>query len=320
MAPGLSEQPLGANWPDDDRMAPYSFVGDGRPTGRRGRGRDRRAIRRRRAGVSVGDPVVVVGKAGPEEFEVVGRGDDRAGRAAGGVIARAVQHRRGPAAVRHARQRQPRRDPRGGRCRRRLPSQQQVQALLPPGRDVVDGATGAQHRQESLTRSFTLIRVLIMGFAALALVVGMVTVANSLTLLYAERRRTLAGLRLIGAHRRQLLTAALVEAAGLAAVASLLGAPLGLLLGRVIEGAVGALGTSIPVGGSVVSLPALCLGRDDRVGRHGVRRRRSRCEGMSGLADRGRRRHRRRPRAVRGAERVANAALAAVAGIALLAG
>jgi hypothetical protein len=33
--------------------------------------------------------------------------------------------------------------------------------------------------------------------------------------------------------------------------------PLGLLLGRLIESAVGALGTSIPVGGSVVSVPAL---------------------------------------------------------------
>ncbi len=81
----------------------------------------------------------------------------------------------------------------------------QIGALLPPGAQVVDGATGARHRQESLTRSFTLIRVLITGFALLALVVGMVTVANSLTLLYAERRRTFAALRLVGAHQRQLL-------------------------------------------------------------------------------------------------------------------
>jgi putative ABC transport system permease protein len=82
---------------------------------------------------------------------------------------------------------------------------------------VVDGATGAQHRQESLTRSFALIRVLIIGFAGLALVVGMVTVSNSLTLLYAERRRTFAALRLVGAKQHQLMAAALVEAALLAA-------------------------------------------------------------------------------------------------------
>ncbi|MEI2697648.1 MAG: ABC transporter permease [Microthrixaceae bacterium] len=112
-----------------------------------------------------------------------------------------------------------------------------VRTVLPGGAEVVDGATGALHRQESITRSFALIRLLITAFALLALIVGMVTVANSLTLLYSERRRTFAALRLVGAHERQLLAVALVEAAMLAGVASLLGAPLGLVLGRIIEGA-----------------------------------------------------------------------------------
>ena len=133
----------------------------------------------------------------------------------------------------------------------------QIRQQLPGGAELVDGETGARHRQESLTRSFTLIRVLIMGFAGLALVVGMITVANSLTLLYSERRRTFAAFRLVGAKQRQLLGAALIEAALLAGVASLIGAPLGLILGRLIEGVLGSLGTSVPVGGSIVSLPAL---------------------------------------------------------------
>ena len=133
----------------------------------------------------------------------------------------------------------------------------QIRQQLPAGAEVVDGETGARHRQESVTRSFTLIRVLIMGFAGLALVVGMVTVANSLTLLYAERRRTFAAFPPVGAKRRQLMAAALIEAALLASIASLLGAPLGLILGRLIEVAVGSLGTSVPVGGSTVSISAL---------------------------------------------------------------
>ena len=31
VAPGLSEQPMGANWPDDEQISPYRFVGEGRP-------------------------------------------------------------------------------------------------------------------------------------------------------------------------------------------------------------------------------------------------------------------------------------------------
>ena len=132
-----------------------------------------------------------------------------------------------------------------------------IRRTLPPGIEVVDGATAAVHRQEGLTRSFTLVRSLILGFAGLALVVGMVTVANSLALLYGERRRTFASLRLVGAKPRQLMVAALVEAGMLAVLASLIGAPLGLLLGRLIEAALGALNTSVPVSGSVVSWSAL---------------------------------------------------------------
>ncbi len=317
VAPGISEQPLGANWPDDDRMAPYSFVGEGRPPVADGEVViDARSARL--AGVSVGDLADIVGKTGPEQFEVVGvvRTDQGELPAGSSLALFSTAEARRVFATPDNDNRVAIRVEEGADVEA---VQQQVRALLPPGSDVVDGVTGAQHRQESLTRSFTLIRVLIMGFAALALVVGMVTVANSLTLLYAERRRTLAGLRLIGAHRRQLLTAALVEAAGLAAVASLLGAPLGLLLGRVIEGAVGALGTSIPVGGSVVSLSALfwavLIGSVATVFAAVVPAARAcRVSPIEAVAE--------TPSAspIRGVERVANAALAAVAGIALLVG
>ena len=255
VSPGLSEQPLGSNWPEDDEMSPYRFVGDGRAP--RGAGEvviDERSARS--AGVEVGDQVVVVGKAEARSYEVVGIVTTAQGELPSGSSLALFSTDEARSLFqspdndnRVAIRLEPGADPDEVAAA--------VRAVLPPGAEVVDGVTGAQHRQESITRSFTLIRVLITGFALLALVVGMVTVANSLTLLYSERRRTFAALRLVGAHQRQLLAAALIEAAGLAAVASLLGAPLGLLLGRLIEGAIGALGTSIPVGGSVVSVPAL---------------------------------------------------------------
>ena len=255
VSPGLSEQPLGSNWPEDDQMSPYRFVGDGRAP----EDSDEVVIDERSAtaaGIEVGDQVVIVGKGEPRSYEVVGIvTTSQGGLPEGSSLALFTTDEARSLFEspdndnRVAIRLEPDADPEQVAAA--------VRAVLPAGAEVVDGATGAQHRQESITRSFTLVRVLITGFALLALVVGMVTVANSLTLLYAERRRTFAGLRLVGAHQRQLLAAALVEAAALAAVASLLGVPLGLLLARLIEGAVGALGTSIPVGGSVVSVPAL---------------------------------------------------------------
>ncbi|MEI2697647.1 MAG: hypothetical protein V9E94_04640 [Microthrixaceae bacterium] len=50
VAPGLSEQPIGSNWPEDEAMSPYRFVGDGRASHRQRRGGDRPAVRRDRRG------------------------------------------------------------------------------------------------------------------------------------------------------------------------------------------------------------------------------------------------------------------------------
>jgi enoyl-CoA hydratase len=48
VAPGLSEQPLGSNWPEDEEMSPYRLRGRGTPAGGPRRGGDRRALRRER--------------------------------------------------------------------------------------------------------------------------------------------------------------------------------------------------------------------------------------------------------------------------------
>jgi len=255
VAPGLSEQPLGTNWPDDEQISPYLFVGDGRPPTT-----DNEVVIDQRsaeaAGVGVGDQVLVSGKAKHGSYEVVGIVTTREGALpAGSSLALfATDEARTIFDT-------PDND---NRVAIRLEDgadveevSARIRSMLPPGAELVDGETGALHRQESLTRSFALIRVLIMGFAGLALLVGMVTVANSLTLLYSERRTTFATFRLVGAKEHQILGVALTEAALLALVASIIGAPLGLLLGRLIESALGALGTSIPVGGSIVSPSAL---------------------------------------------------------------
>ena len=257
VAPGLTEQPLGANWPGDPKMSPYEFVGRGRaPTAAGEVVIDHRSAEN--GGIAVGDSISVVTRSGLGSYRVVGivrtsRGDLPDGSS---LALFSTETARENFAMQNTDTRVAIRVEDGVDIDQ---VRQQIEPTLPPGSVLVTGAEAAVHRQESITRSFTLVRTLIMGFAGLALIVGMVTAANSLTLLYSERRLTFATFRLVGAKRRQILSAALIEAGLLAGLASLAGAPLGLLLGAFIEAILGAIGTPIPVGGSRLSVSALAL-------------------------------------------------------------
>lgn len=257
VTPGLTEQPIGANWPDDAQMSPYEFVGKGRAPVRP----DEVVIDQRsaeKAGLGVGDEVGIVARGEVGRFRIVGVVNTARGELPAGSSLALFETAR-------ARQLFSMEDT-DTRVAVRITDDADIDTVragieqsLPYGAQVVTGDEAAIHRQESINRSFTLVRSLIMGFAGLALLVGMVTAANSLTLLYSQRRLTFATFRLVGAKRYQIMGAALAEAALLAAVASLAGAPVGMILGALIEGVLGGLGTPIPVGGSRISLSALVL-------------------------------------------------------------
>lgn len=257
VTPGLTEQPIGANWPDDDEMSPYEFVGEGRAPVRH----DEVVIDQRsaeKAGLGVGDDVVVVARAEVARFRIVGLINTARGELPAGSSLALFETDR-------ARQLFSMEDT-DTRVAIRITEgadldtvRTGIEQSLPYGALVVTGDEAAIHRQESINRSFTLVRSLIMGFAGLALLVGMVTAANSLTLLYSQRRLTFATFRLVGAKRYQIMGAALTEAALLALVASIAGAPVGMVLGALIEGVLGGLGTPVPVGGSRISLSALVM-------------------------------------------------------------
>lgn len=257
VTPGLTEQPIGTNWPDDEATSPYEFVGKGRPPV----GPDEVVIDERSAregGVEVGDAVTVVTRNEVGRFKVVGLVNTERGLLPAGSSLTLFETDRARQlfAMEDV-------DTRVGVTVVDGADVEEVRAgierSLPYGAVVVSGEEAAAHRQESINRSFTLVRSLIMGFAGLALLVGMVTAANSLTLLYSQRRLTFATFRLVGAKRHQIMGAALVEAAMLALIASLAGAPVGMILGALIEAVLGSLGTPVPVAGSRFSLSALVI-------------------------------------------------------------
>lgn len=94
-----------------------------------------------------------------------------------------------------------------------------------------------QERAAQLTAEATgdagALTAVVLGFAAIALLVAALVVANTFQVLVAQRTRTLALLRCVGADKSQVRRSVLLEAGVLGAVASGAGLALGLLLAQV---------------------------------------------------------------------------------------
>jgi putative ABC transport system permease protein len=94
-----------------------------------------------------------------------------------------------------------------------------------------------------------IVRMVLLGFSGLSLLVGIFLILNTFNILVAQRTGELALMAALGARRRQIIGAVLVEAALVGAVASIVGIGLGvgvsLLLKMVMEANSGA---SLPVG------------------------------------------------------------------------
>ena len=124
---------------------------------------------------------------------------------------------------------------------------QEVHDALPPdGLDV----TSAAAQRVSNDRVVDSVLGIVIGLLAVAVVIALIGVANTLSLSVLERRRESATLRAIGLSRRQLRSMLAVEGMLIAGVGALLGAGLGLLYGwagaEVVFGSFGTVLLTIP--------------------------------------------------------------------------
>ena len=102
-----------------------------------------------------------------------------------------------------------------------------AQALLPPGLVAVTGDKVASEVKSVVDTVLGFLNTFLLVFAAIALVVGTFLIINTFSILVAQRSRELALLRALGASRRQVTRAVLIEAF----VVGLIGSTLGLLAG-----------------------------------------------------------------------------------------
>lgn len=105
----------------------------------------------------------------------------------------------------------------------------QIDKLLPKHFTVQSRAAMEEESIKSVSKGDTSITtIFLLSFGILAMLVAALVIANTFQVLVAQRRRTLALLRTIGANKDQLYVSVLFEAGLLGLIASMLGVGLGI--------------------------------------------------------------------------------------------
>jgi putative ABC transport system permease protein len=132
-------------------------------------------------------------------------------------------------------------------------------------RDAVGGSyvvkTGKQLQDETTAQfrqGLSFFNNILLGFAAVALFVGVFLILNTFSIIVAQRTRELALMRAIGASRRQMVGAVLAEATAIGLVASVIGLAAGIGAGAGLAYLFGHLGNAdLPLDSVGVPLSAV---------------------------------------------------------------
>lgn len=128
---------------------------------------------------------------------------------------------------------------------------QRLSPVLPTGVEAVTGATVTAENQTQVRKSMSFFNTFLLVFAVVALLVGGFMIFNTFSITVAQRTRENGLLRALGASRRQVLAAVLVEALAVGLVASLIGLAAGVAVAAGLKGLLAAVGFDIPAGGIV---------------------------------------------------------------------
>jgi putative ABC transport system permease protein len=123
-----------------------------------------------------------------------------------------------------------------------------VAAVLPPTAEAVTGKKVGEETKKQIDTILGFISIFLGVFAVISLLVGAFIIANTFSMLVAQRTRELALLRALGASRGQVLRVVLGEAAILGIFGSLLGLGMGILVAKGLQAVLGAGGLDISGG------------------------------------------------------------------------
>ncbi|MCX4881280.1 ABC transporter permease [Streptomyces sp. NBC_00847] len=124
------------------------------------------------------------------------------------------------------------------------------------GTKLVETTTARQladDQAEQISASMSGLKQGLLVFAGIALFVGTFIIANTFTMLVAQRTKELALLRAVGASRRQVTRSVLIEAFVVGAIAGVTGLVAGIGVGAGLRSLMNTLGATVPDGPLVIS-------------------------------------------------------------------
>ncbi|MFD4574169.1 ABC transporter permease [Streptomyces sp. NPDC058417] len=125
---------------------------------------------------------------------------------------------------------------------------------LPEDRvETQTGAVLADDQAETIASSMSGLKQGLLVFAGIALFVGTFIIANTFTMLVAQRTKELALMRAVGASRRQVTRSVLIEAFVVGSVAGVTGLLAGVGIGAGLRSLMGTIGAVVPDGPLVVT-------------------------------------------------------------------
>ncbi|MEP6981679.1 MAG: ABC transporter permease, partial [Nakamurella sp.] len=123
-----------------------------------------------------------------------------------------------------------------------------------PDAQVRTGAAAAEDRTSTVTGGTRTLTGVLLAFAAIAGLVAAFVIANTFTILVAQRQRQLGLLRCVGASRQQVRRSLIAEAAVVGVIGSTLGLVLGVGVGAAAMGVAG-----VALGSLTVSPPSMAI-------------------------------------------------------------
>jgi putative ABC transport system permease protein len=128
----------------------------------------------------------------------------------------------------------------------------ELQPHLPVGVQAITGTDLANENISDINSGFLgFLRNALTGFAVIALLVAVFSIYNTFSILGAQRSRSSALLRAIGATRRQVVTLGLSEALAVGVFGSVAGWAAGIAIAAGLKGMYGGFGFALPAGGLV---------------------------------------------------------------------
>ncbi|MGZ3144076.1 ABC transporter permease [Lentzea chajnantorensis] len=130
-----------------------------------------------------------------------------------------------------------------------------VAAKLGSGYDVKTGATLAKEQADQINEGLKFFNYVLLGFAGIALFVGIFIILNTFSIIVAQRTRELALLRSMGASRGQVIGSVVLEAFVIGLIASIAGLGAGVGVGALLATIFSSVGgTNLQLAG--IGVPA----------------------------------------------------------------